>query len=101
MFCAEKKKWKPEIKDSWMTFFSSIVKVMKKSETKAEKENQNDPDEHSEHMTGQYRQVRIIILKKSIFVSSVRRLRSHNVCLSVFHPFVHLCQGALPSSFQL
>ena len=23
----EKKKWKPEIKDSWMTFFSSIVKV--------------------------------------------------------------------------
>ena len=41
-----------------MTFFSSIVKVMKKSETKAEKENQNDPDEHSEHMTGQYRQVR-------------------------------------------
>ena len=58
VFCAEKKKWKPEIKDSWMTFFSSIVKVMKKSETKAEKENQNDPDEHSEHMTGQYRQVR-------------------------------------------
>jgi len=36
----EKKKWKPEIKDSWMTFFSSIVKVMKKSETKAEKESQ-------------------------------------------------------------
>ena len=26
----EKKKWKPEIKDSWMTFFSSIVKVFKK-----------------------------------------------------------------------
>jgi len=52
----EKKKWKPEIKDSWMTFFSSIVKVMKKSETKAEKENQNDPDEHCEH-TSQYRQV--------------------------------------------
>ena len=24
----EKKKWKPEIKDSWMTFFSSIVKVL-------------------------------------------------------------------------
>ena len=27
----EKKKWKPEIKDSWMTFFSSIVKVFKKN----------------------------------------------------------------------
>ena len=27
----EKKKWKPEIKDSWMTFFSSIVKVSKKN----------------------------------------------------------------------
>jgi len=38
----EKKKWKPEIKDSWMTFFSSIVKVMKKSETKADNQNQND-----------------------------------------------------------
>jgi len=47
----EKKKWKPEIKDSWMTFFSSIVKVMKKSETKAENQNQNQTDleEHSEH----------------------------------------------------
>jgi hypothetical protein len=30
----DKKKWKPEIKDSWMTFFSSIVKVMKKNEMK-------------------------------------------------------------------
>ena len=40
----EKKKWKPEIKDSWMTFFSSIVKVMKKSETKAE-QNQGDDDD--------------------------------------------------------
>ena len=56
MFTSEKKKWKPEIKDSWMTFFSSIVKVMKKSETKAEKENQNTEDEHCEH-TSQYRQV--------------------------------------------
>ena len=63
-----------------MTFFSSIVKVMKKSETKAEKENQNDPDEHSEHMTGQYRQVRNNILKEAIFVSFVRSSRSHNVC---------------------
>merc|ERR1719336_3459855 len=47
----EKKKWKPEIKDSWLTFFSSIVKVMKKSETKAENQNQNQTDleEHSEH----------------------------------------------------
>ena len=59
-FFVEKKKWKPEIKDSWMTFFSSIVKVMKKSETKAEKENQNDPDEHCEH-TSQYRQVGAIL----------------------------------------
>ena len=57
LFSAEKKKWKPEIKDSWMTFFSSIVKVMKKSETKAEKDAQTDPEEHSEHWTGQYRQV--------------------------------------------
>ena len=40
-----------------MTFFSSIVKVMKKSETKAEKDAQTDPEEHSEHWTGQYRQV--------------------------------------------
>jgi len=45
----EKKKWKPEIKDSWMTFFSSIVKVMKKSETKAENQNQADAEEHNEH----------------------------------------------------
>ena len=37
----EKKKWKPEIKDSWMTLFSSIVKVMKKSETKAD-QNQGE-----------------------------------------------------------
>merc|ERR1719466_27896 len=44
----EKKKWKPEIKDSWMTFFSSIVKVMKKNDTKAEKENAADPED-SEH----------------------------------------------------
>ena len=45
----EKKKWKPEIKDSWMTFFSSIVKVMKKSETKAENQAQADSEEHNEH----------------------------------------------------
>ena len=63
MFSAEKKKWKPEIKDSWMTFFSSIVKVMKKSETKAEKDAQTDPEEHSEHWTGQYRQVEPIFNK--------------------------------------
>ena len=30
----ERKKWKPEIKDSWITFFTSIVKVMKKNEMK-------------------------------------------------------------------
>ena len=30
----ERKKWKPEVKDSWVTFFSSIVKVMKKNEMK-------------------------------------------------------------------
>lgn len=41
----DKRKWKPEIKDSWMTFFSSIVKVMKKSETKAEKEQQDQEDQ--------------------------------------------------------
>jgi hypothetical protein len=34
MIISDKKKWKPEIKDSWMTFFSSIVKVMKKNEMK-------------------------------------------------------------------
>ena len=32
-----------------MTFFSSIVKVMKKSETKAENQNQADAEEHNEH----------------------------------------------------
>lgn len=46
----EKKKWKPEIKDSWMTFFSSIVKVMKKSETKAENQKQEDLED-GEHRT--------------------------------------------------
>ena len=32
-----------------MTFFSSIVKVMKKSETKAENQAQADAEEHNEH----------------------------------------------------
>merc|ERR1719312_2172417 len=49
----EKKKWKPEIKDSWMTFFSSIVKVMKKSETKAENQKQEDLED-AEHRTDQH-----------------------------------------------
>ena len=55
--CAEKKKWKPEIKDSWMTFFSSIVKVMKKSETKAENQTAagGEPEEHDSHREQMFR----------------------------------------------
>jgi len=51
----EKKKWKPEIKDSWMTFFSSIVKVMKKSETKAENQTQTELEEHDTHRDQMFR----------------------------------------------
>lgn len=46
----EKKKWKPEIKDSWMTFFSSIVKVMKKSE----KQEQNQGEVEDEGADRKY-----------------------------------------------
>jgi len=48
----DKKKWKPEIKDSWLTFFSSIVKVMKKCETKAE-QNQNEMEDERALMKNQ------------------------------------------------
>ena len=41
-----------------MTFFSSIVKVMKKSETKAENQNQADAEEHNEHRNDLRHQVR-------------------------------------------
>ena len=53
--CSEKKKWKPEIKDSWMTFFSSIVKVMKKSETKAENQTVPELEEHDTHRDQMFR----------------------------------------------
>ena len=71
-----------------MTFFSSIVKVMKKSETKAEKENQNDPDEHCEHMTGQYRQVRANFVRGYFCLPSQELKESQ--CLSV-RPYVSKC----------
>jgi len=38
----DKKKWRPEVKDSWVTFFSSIVKVMKKNEMKVENQCEED-----------------------------------------------------------
>ena len=90
IFFAEKKKWKPEIKDSWMTFFSSIVKVMKKSETKAEKENQNDPDEHCEHMTGQYRQVRANFVRGYFCLPSQELKESQFLSVRPY-PYVSKC----------
>lgn len=50
----DKKKWKPEIKDSWMTFFSSIVKVMKKNEMKVgENPVEGDDQDHRNELRHQ------------------------------------------------
>ena len=49
-----------------MTFFSSIVKVMKKSETKAENQNQADAEEHNEHRNDLRHQVQ----QSSVVVSA-------------------------------
>ena len=38
-----------------MTFFSSIVKVMKKSETKAENQAGTEPEEHDSHREQMFR----------------------------------------------
>jgi len=49
----EKRKWKPEVKDSWMTFFTSIVKVMKKNETQTKGEGGAEADEGERVQTSQ------------------------------------------------
>jgi hypothetical protein len=66
----EKKKWKPEIKDSWMTFFSSIVKVMKKSETKAE-QNQGELEDDSNNPKHQ-------VFRRNTFDRHLIEVRSTN-----------------------
>jgi len=50
----EQRKWKPEIKDSWMTLFSSIVKVMKKSETKSDNQTDVEDPDHKNDLKHQF-----------------------------------------------
>jgi len=47
----ERKKWKPEVKDSWVTFFSSIVKVMKKNEMKVENQVEEEAQKEEQSQT--------------------------------------------------